>query len=95
MTCERCDDKKEIVHGFGLLLPCPNCNPENFFKAFCEQYYKPITEHPDVQRLISQIMVLQQENKRVNPELLILLQDNLWVHLGKGDRDGGFFRSGE
>ena len=41
---------------------------------------KPITEHPDVQRLISQVVVLQQEKKRLR-ELIKSIRE--WCHGSK------------
>ena len=33
------------------------------YKTICDALNKPITEHPDVQRLVGQVETLSQENK--------------------------------
>ena len=40
------------------------------YKIICAELDKPITEHPDVQRLIGQVVELQAENESLKEKLL-------------------------
>ena len=40
------------------------------YKIICAELDQPITEHPDVQRLIIQVETLSQENKELKMEML-------------------------
>ena len=60
--CACCGFDTDCIDGL-----CQSCNDFNYKleKLHKQVLNKPITEHPDVQRLIIQVETLSQENKKL------------------------------